>query len=217
MQRGCGCPIPGGIQGQVGWGPGQPELVGGNPAHDRGIGIRWCLRFFPAQAILWFCDLTACCTGAVLQKWPPGIPPKSHHVLHYGKRQQAAVFSRLFPSFLSEFSYATGHRLTFEVFDSLSVAGHTCECLGWFSTCSPQGSGGQAKFAAHPCPRSLPGPLWHILQLTLMMVCTRKAGALLGCNRTAHPHCSHQHQKKGKEESGGGRKKILRKSKLGSS
>jgi len=21
-QRGCGCPIPGGIQGQVGWGPG---------------------------------------------------------------------------------------------------------------------------------------------------------------------------------------------------
>jgi len=22
------CPIPGGAQGQVGWGPGQPELVG---------------------------------------------------------------------------------------------------------------------------------------------------------------------------------------------
>ena len=27
------CPIPGGAQGQVGWGPGQPELVGGSPAH----------------------------------------------------------------------------------------------------------------------------------------------------------------------------------------
>jgi len=26
------CPIPGGIQGQVGWGPGQPDLVGGNLA-----------------------------------------------------------------------------------------------------------------------------------------------------------------------------------------
>ena len=26
-KRGCGCPIPGGIQGQVGWGPGQPGLV----------------------------------------------------------------------------------------------------------------------------------------------------------------------------------------------
>ena len=26
-QRGCGCLIPGGIQGQVGWGPGQPGLV----------------------------------------------------------------------------------------------------------------------------------------------------------------------------------------------
>jgi len=23
-QRGCGCPIPGGVQVQVGWGPGQP-------------------------------------------------------------------------------------------------------------------------------------------------------------------------------------------------
>lgn len=26
----CECPLPGGAQGQVGWGPGQPELVGGN-------------------------------------------------------------------------------------------------------------------------------------------------------------------------------------------
>lgn len=26
-QRGCGCPILGGVQGQVGWGCGQPELV----------------------------------------------------------------------------------------------------------------------------------------------------------------------------------------------
>ena len=27
--RSCGCPIPGGVQGQVGWGPGQPGLVNG--------------------------------------------------------------------------------------------------------------------------------------------------------------------------------------------
>ena len=26
-QRGCGCSIPGGVQDQVGWGPGQPHLV----------------------------------------------------------------------------------------------------------------------------------------------------------------------------------------------
>ena len=26
-QRGCGCPIPGGVQDQVGWGPEQPGLV----------------------------------------------------------------------------------------------------------------------------------------------------------------------------------------------
>jgi len=41
-QRGCGCPVPGGIQGQVGWGPGQPGLVVdmevGGPACSRGVG-----------------------------------------------------------------------------------------------------------------------------------------------------------------------------------
>jgi len=41
-QRGCGCLVPGGVQGQVGWGPGQPGLVldmeVGGPACDRGVG-----------------------------------------------------------------------------------------------------------------------------------------------------------------------------------
>jgi len=32
-QRSCEYPIPGGVQGQVGWGPGEPELVDGSPAH----------------------------------------------------------------------------------------------------------------------------------------------------------------------------------------
>ena len=41
-QRGCGCPVPGGVQGQVGWGPEQPGLalngeVGGS-ACGRGTG-----------------------------------------------------------------------------------------------------------------------------------------------------------------------------------
>ena len=26
-QRGCGCPVPGGVQGQVGWGPAQSDLI----------------------------------------------------------------------------------------------------------------------------------------------------------------------------------------------
>ena len=26
-QRGCGCSLSGGVQGQAGWGPGQPALV----------------------------------------------------------------------------------------------------------------------------------------------------------------------------------------------
>ena len=37
-QIGCGCPVPGGVQGQVRWGPGQPELVGSSPAHRRRVG-----------------------------------------------------------------------------------------------------------------------------------------------------------------------------------
>jgi len=39
-QRSCGCPIPGGIQGQAGCGSGQPGLMAGNPAHSRGVETR---------------------------------------------------------------------------------------------------------------------------------------------------------------------------------
>jgi len=38
-QGGCGCPIPGGIQGQAGCGSGQPGLVVGGPAHSRGLEL----------------------------------------------------------------------------------------------------------------------------------------------------------------------------------
>ena len=41
-KRGCGCPIPGGVQGQSGWGPGKPGLVSngevGGPAYGEGVG-----------------------------------------------------------------------------------------------------------------------------------------------------------------------------------
>jgi len=46
------CPIPGGAQGQVGWGPGQPELVGGSPAHGRGCSSVDS-EVPSTQAILW--------------------------------------------------------------------------------------------------------------------------------------------------------------------
>ena len=39
-QRGCGCPIPGNIQGKFACGFGQPVLVVGNPAHSRGVETR---------------------------------------------------------------------------------------------------------------------------------------------------------------------------------
>ncbi|GAB0191433.1 cAMP-dependent protein kinase inhibitor alpha [Grus japonensis] len=39
-QRSCGCPIPGSVQAQTGWGFEQPGLVEGVPAHGRGAGTR---------------------------------------------------------------------------------------------------------------------------------------------------------------------------------
>ena len=50
-QKSCGCCIFEGAQGQVGWGPGLPELVGHSPAHSM---VGWALRSLPAQAILGF-------------------------------------------------------------------------------------------------------------------------------------------------------------------
>ena len=38
-QRGCGYPIPGGVQGQGGWGPGQPGVV-----PDLEVGVPACGR-----------------------------------------------------------------------------------------------------------------------------------------------------------------------------
>ena len=51
-QGGCGCPIPGGIQGQAGCGSGQPGLLVGDPAHSRGVETRWSLWSFSMQAIV---------------------------------------------------------------------------------------------------------------------------------------------------------------------
>ena len=38
-QGGCGCPIPGGIQGQAGCGSGQPGPVVRDPAYSRGLKV----------------------------------------------------------------------------------------------------------------------------------------------------------------------------------
>ena len=38
-QRGYGCPIPGSVQGQGGWGFGQAGLVEGVPAHGMGVEL----------------------------------------------------------------------------------------------------------------------------------------------------------------------------------
>ena len=55
-QRGCGCSVPGGVQGQIEWDPGQPGLVlngeVGGPACGRGVGDSSCLMSLLTQAIL---------------------------------------------------------------------------------------------------------------------------------------------------------------------
>ena len=43
-QRGCRYPIPGNIQGEVGRGSEQPDLVEDVPAHSRGVGLADLLR-----------------------------------------------------------------------------------------------------------------------------------------------------------------------------
>ena len=38
VQKSCRFLIPGGIRDQVGWGPGQPDLVRGKPTYGRKVG-----------------------------------------------------------------------------------------------------------------------------------------------------------------------------------
>jgi len=51
-QRSCGCPLPGSVQGQVGWSSVQPGLVEDVPAHGRGVETRWSLRSLPTLTVL---------------------------------------------------------------------------------------------------------------------------------------------------------------------
>jgi len=38
-QRSCGCPLPGNVQDQAGWGSEHPGLAAGVPARGRGLGL----------------------------------------------------------------------------------------------------------------------------------------------------------------------------------
>lgn len=44
------------MKGHAGWGFEQLALVGGVPAHGRGVGVIWSLRSLPTQTILGFYD-----------------------------------------------------------------------------------------------------------------------------------------------------------------
>jgi len=49
-QRGRGCPIPGGVEGQVGWGPGQPALVLDVEVGGSACGRVWSLMILEAPS-----------------------------------------------------------------------------------------------------------------------------------------------------------------------
>ena len=103
--RSCGCPIPGGAWGQVGWGPEQPGLVldmeVGGSACSRGVGSWWSLRFLPTQAILWFYDSVILCWRALVPRWTSGdtthklTPPECRFIDHY--HVAATIKSILYP------------------------------------------------------------------------------------------------------------------------
>lgn len=54
-RRGCGCCIPGSVQGQVEWDFEQLVLVEGIPAYGRSIETRGSLRSLPTQTFLVVC------------------------------------------------------------------------------------------------------------------------------------------------------------------
>jgi len=51
-QRSCGCPILGSVEGQVGQGFGQFDLVKNVPALGMGVGLNDLQRSLPTQTIL---------------------------------------------------------------------------------------------------------------------------------------------------------------------
>jgi len=59
-----------GVQGQVGWGPVQPYLVGGDQP-TAGIGTRWFVKSLPIQAVLWF--TWKVCSRLSTSYWASGI------------------------------------------------------------------------------------------------------------------------------------------------
>ena len=66
-QRGRGCPIPEGMQGQAGCGSGQPGVVVGDPAHSRGLELTSTVVLFnPGHSV-------------ILQFLPPSPTSPGHH------------------------------------------------------------------------------------------------------------------------------------------
>jgi len=68
-QRSCDCPLPGSVQGQVGWSSEQPGLAKDVPADGRGVGTRWSLRSVPTLTIVWFYDSLILLCSVTREGW----------------------------------------------------------------------------------------------------------------------------------------------------
>lgn len=92
-QRNWGCPIPGRVQDQVGWGLEQLEGV---PAHGRRNGMSWFLKFFSTQPILWVCNYSQpdifCAQKLILTEESTGNLHKSYlGILKFSITQNLSV------------------------------------------------------------------------------------------------------------------------------
>ena len=86
-------PIPGGVQGQAGWGPGQPGLVNGEAGGPaRQGGWRFMILEVPSNpghsVILWFLDKHGF-TAVYLQQYV------KNHLVFLGKKNVSNVMNKL--------------------------------------------------------------------------------------------------------------------------
>lgn len=116
-------PILRGVQGQVGWGCRQPDLVG-KPADSRRAGTRWSLKSLPSQTVLWFYNSFLHC----LHRYP-GLDLLFAYI---NILVQYIVFStcwKMAQYFKAMKSYATPNKSSYSLAKLFKISGHPSDCL----------------------------------------------------------------------------------------
>ena len=129
-----------GVQGQVGWGPGQPDLVldveVSGPACGRGVGAWWSLRFLPTWANVWFYDSMIISAVNFLSVWKVSL-----ELLHRDMHPKMFLQSSnphvpWLGSFPDCIIHCHVHELLLEPYQGFCVRPHPCCCTLWpYSKC----------------------------------------------------------------------------------